>query len=142
MKIHILDVAKGKMVHSVSFPGCKSLKISGDGLVVFCIKDQTIQTWSISTGELTNTVEMDKQFYQNSFYLVGSKIWYEDENLSIEWWDLRVSGSPVKLPNISIERPHLNFEFSPLRITDVVTKNQIFQLYGKHAEVEVVQWNR
>jgi len=60
-KIHIWDINKSESLQTVDMPSdlLKGFRISGDGSKVFCLITESIQAWSIHTGELVGEVELE-----------------------------------------------------------------------------------
>ena len=58
-KIHIWDSERGeKSVDAPTIPWFLRLMMSGDGSKVFCLYDESIQAWSISTGDTVGEVRL------------------------------------------------------------------------------------
>jgi len=151
-KICIWDTEKGELLQTVDVPKLRGLRISGDGTRVFYLSRRFIKTWSIWTGEPVGEVELKVQGkgpYLDPIYMDGSKIWVQSKGPSSHGWDFGISGSPpVQLPNMSTERPHLDFvgstpwqTNSPSRIMDKTTGEVVFQLSGRYANPSKVQWD-
>jgi len=152
-KIHIWDISNGESLQTVNAPlsGLWGLRISGDGSKVFCLTKESIQVWSISTGELVGEVEFElKQILcLCPLQLDGSRICILLEDLSTQWWDFGVSGSPpIQLSNVSTIKPPLSLicdpsweAVSPYWIKDTATGKEVFQLSGRYAEPWAIQWD-
>jgi WD40 repeat protein len=156
--IKIWDTEKARLLQEVSVymgvPG--SLRISGDGSKVFLHTGKFIQAWSIETGEAVGKVEVGKNLLPGSPHVDGSRIWVFYKDKPTQGWDFGVLGSsPVPLSNISnisSEKPHLHLIHRNGReeeeeihgqawIEDMVTGKQVFQLSGRYAEPNCVQWD-
>ena len=148
-EIHIWDGQESDLkrvnIHTYE---CKGIRISGDGSKVFCLIDQSIQAWAIQTGEAVGKVELEADARVDPLYVDGSKIWVCFKDSSIQGWDFGISGSsPIPLSNTFPDRPHLNLiggtrlNTGPTMIKDVVTGKEVFQLVGKYAKPQCVQWN-
>jgi WD40 repeat protein len=155
--IHIWDTDEGKLLQKVDVGQEKSsgLKISGDGSKVFLHTGGFIQAWSIQTGEAVGKVEVGENLLPGSLHVDGSRIWASLKDKPTQGWDFGVPGSsPVPLSNISnisSEKPHLHLIHRVNRgegethgqawIEDTVTGKQVFQLSGRYAEPNGVQWD-
>ena len=148
-KIHIWDTEKGKLLQTVYAPSCTGLRISGDGSKVFCVGDGVIQSWSIWTGEGVGEVESGGGQLLDPLIADGSRIWVSFGDSSTKGWDFGISdSSPVPLSNTFPIRPYLDFIWNirwwsggPCRIRHTVTGRDIFQLAGRYAEPDDVQWD-
>jgi len=128
--------------------GANGIRISGDGSKVFCLIGKSIQAWAIQTGEAVGKVELEGFAYLDPFCVDGSKIWVCFEDSSIQGWDFGISGSsPILLSNTFSERPHLNLiggtkqGTGPVIIKNVGTGKEVFQLVGRYAKPNCVQWD-
>ena len=76
-KIHIQDVGNGELLWEVDTPqhNIEDLKISGDGLRVFGLFVSSIWAWSLQTGEVVGTVEVEDEGHLGSLIVDGSKVW-------------------------------------------------------------------
>ena len=151
--IHIWDINNGEFLQTVDAPLSRlmGLRISGDGSKVFCLTNQSIQAWSVYTGELVGEVklELKRDWYLNPLQMDHSRIWIEFNDSSTQGWDFGISGSPpTQLFDVSITRPLLDLIGGsawqadvPYRIKDTVTGNKVFQLSGRYARPTEVQWD-
>jgi WD40 repeat protein len=150
-KIHIWDTKKGELLQvvEVDLTGVRDLKISGDGSKVFLLAGRFINAWSLRTGEAVGEVELEDESYQGLFRAGGSRICLCFPNSSTQEWDFGVLGSPpVPLPSTSPERSCLGFigggdwwYQGPCQIKDTATGKVVFQLFGRHAKPNEVQWD-
>ena len=150
-KIHIWDTEKGQLLQVVetSEDRARDLRISRDGSKVFLLAGGFIKSWSLRTGEAVGQVELEDHSYLNLLRVDGSRICVRFHNSLILGWDFGISGSsPVPLPSISSERPHLEFighaswlYNSPCWIKDTATGKAVFQLSGRYASPNQVQWD-
>ena len=150
-KIHIWDTEKGELLQVVETAESmhRNIRISGDGSKVFLLAGRFIKAWSLRTGEAVGQVELENMLYLDLLRVDGSRICVHFHNSSKLGWDFGISGSsPVPLPNISSERSHLEFIggsswwcIGPYWIKDTVTRKAIFQLSGRHASPNEVQWD-
>jgi WD40 repeat protein len=150
-KIHVWDTEKGELLQAVETGERRprDLRISGDGSIVFLLVGRFIKAWSLRTGEAVGQVELEDKPYLDLLRVDGSRICVRFCNSLILGWDFGISGSsPVQLPNISSERSHLEFIGGPswwyegqCWIKDTVTGKAIFQLSGRYASPDEVQWD-
>ena len=155
--IKIWDTKKARFLQQVSVsPGTRgSLRVSGDGSQVFLHTGKFIQAWSIQTGKVLGKVEVGESLLPGSPHVDGSKIWVSFKDKPTQGWDFGVPGSsPVSLSsisNISSKKSHLQLTHRVDRrtgrllgqawIEDTVTGKQVFQLSGRYAEPNAVQWD-
>jgi WD40 repeat protein len=149
-KIHVWDTEKGELLQAVETGESRprDIRISGDGSIVFLLAGGFIKAWSLGTGEPVGQVELEDDSYLD-LHVDGSRICVHFPNSLILGWDFGISGSsPVPLPDISSERSHLEFiggvgwwYEGPCWIKDTVTGKAIFQLSGKYARPDKVQWD-
>jgi len=151
--IHIWDTNNGEFLQTVDAPLSRprDLRISGDGSKVFCLAGESLQAWSICTGELVGKVEFESD--HNPFFdplqTYGSRIWIRLKDLSTQGWDFGILGSPpIQLLDVSMTRPLLDLicdtswrTKGPCWIKDAVTGKEVFQLSGRYAEPVNVQWD-
>jgi len=149
-KINIWDGEKGEFLQVVDIPGSShsAVRISGDGSKVFCLVEKSIQAWSIWTGEFIGKVELKDYAQLDPLYVDGSKVWVCFKDSQTQGWDFGVSGSsPIQLSNTSLDAPHLNlvggtkWETGPCIVKDAVTGKEVFQLVGRYATPDEVQWD-
>ena len=150
-QIHIWDTKRGELLRVMKADsyGTRDFRISGDGSKVFLLAGRFIKAWSLRTGEAVGEVELEDESYQGLFQAGGSRICLCFPNSSIQEWDFGILGSPpVLLPSTSPERSCLRFiggagwwYKGPSQIKDTVTGKVVFQLFGRHAEPNEVQWD-
>jgi WD40 repeat protein len=150
-ELHIWDTKKGELLQVVEadHSGVRDLRISGDGSKVFLLAGRFINAWSLRTGEAAGEVELEDESYQGLFRAGGSRICLCVPNSSTQEWDFEVLGSPpVPLPSTSPERSCLGFigggdwwYKGPCQIKDTATGKVVFQLFGKYAKPNEVQWD-
>jgi len=149
-KIHIWDTGKGELLQTLDGSGYGGVRISGDGSKIFCLGNRVLQAWDMWTWKHVGKVELERdEVYLDSFHSGGSKIWVQHKDSSIQGWDFGTSGSPpVPLSKTFTDRPHLDFiggplwqAYSPSWIEDIVTGKRVFQLSGRYAEFQQVQWD-
>lgn len=159
-KVHVWDINEGKTLQTFgqSWSGVVDLKISGDGSMVFLLDYQSIQAWSISTGELMGKVIHEDQ--QLSGLIVnGSRVWlsYSDPmthdfpGSTPRGWDFGISGSPSILPpNIFPDRPCFKFvngtaqNYTGLTwVEDRVTQRRILYFPKRFSVLTAIsQWDK
>ena len=148
-KTYIWDAEKGTIQMLATPKYIKGLRISGDGSKVFTPSNNSIQAWSMQTGEALGEVEVGGWPYLDPLYVGGSGIWVCFKDSPTQGWDFGNQGlSPIPLSNKSSDRPHLDLigrfadqHFGPVRVKDTVTGKEVFQLYGKYAKPGCVQWD-
>ena len=149
-RISIWDAEKGEFLQVVdtSISRARGIRISGDGSKVFCLAEKSIQAWSIWMGEPMGRVELEDEPYFDPLYVGGSKIWVCFKNSKTQGWDFGISGSsPIQLSNTFPDKPHLNlvggtnWGTGPCIIKNGVTGKDAFQLVGRYATPEEVQWD-
>ena len=125
-----------------------NIRISGDGSKVFCMIEQSIQACAIQTGEVIGKVVLRNFPHVDPLCVDGSKIWVRCEGSSIQGWDFGISGSsPTPLPNTFPDRPHLSLDgrntwkTGPIRIKDMVTRKEVFQMVGRYAKPTDIRWD-
>lgn len=151
-KVHVWDAEKGELLQT--FGECWSrvldLRMSGDTSRVFLLDHQSIQAWSLWTGEPVGKAVFTGQ--QPDHLLVeGSRVWLSGLD-PIGWdltgsnpmgWDFRVLGSPpVPLPNTFPNMPHLSFlnetgqdQTSRSWVEDTLTGRLVLHLPERFSEV-------
>ena len=147
---HIWDVEKGELLQTLDTPTLRGLRISGDGLKIFCLDVGILQAWDMWTWKPMGKVKLEgNSCFLDSFCPGGSKIWVKFKDSSIQGWDFGTSNSsPVPLCKTLLERPHLDFIGSPPWwasgppwIKDMVTGKKVFQLSGRYEKFSEVQWD-
>jgi WD40 repeat protein len=149
--MHIWDTKRGELLQvvEVDLDGTRDLRISGDGSKVFLLAKKFIQAWSMWTGEAMAKVELVYGTYLGILCMGGSRVCLHSRNSLTQEWDFGVSGSrPVPLLNLSLKRPHLDFiggaawwYKGPMWIKDTATGKEVFQLSGRYARPDEVQWD-
>ena len=129
----------------------KGLRISGDGSKFFTLTKESIQAWSIQTGDSVGGVKLESEegFCLDPLQMDGSKIWVQLEDSSIQGWDFGLPNSPpVSLSDGSTERPLLDFigdaswlTIDPSWIKNTVTGKEVFQLSGRYVVPEAIEWD-
>ena len=129
----------------------KGLRISEDGSKVFCLSEKSIQAWSTHTEKLVGKVKLKlgQEFYLDPLRMDGSKIWIRLKDLSTKGWDFGNSNSrPIPLSDRPTERPLLDFIGGTSQQTEdlswiknTVTGKKVFQLPGRYARPESIQWD-
>jgi len=147
-QIYVWDTEKDELLQTVVTPDVCGLRISEDGSKVFCLTDESIQVWSIWTGEALGKVEFVDAWYLDPLHTDGSRIWVHFWDSSTKGWDFGTLGSPTPLSGVFPNRPHLNFIFHPegwdigtSRIEDILTGTEVFRLVGRHAEPHETCWD-
>jgi len=146
-KIHTWDLKKEELLWEVDGSGYtfQDLKISGDGLKVFCLDSLFLHAWSLQTGEVVGKVDFGDFKYSGSLTVDGSRVWIHYSQSEYQGWDFQTPGpSPIQLPpGVFTDRLHLTdtmlWDASLSRIKDVDTGKVVFQLSGRFANPSVVQ---
>ena len=144
MKIHIWDVEKGELQTVNSTWGIiYDVRISEDGTKVFGLYSETIQSWSILTGEVVGEVQHEISQRQKFLAVDGSRVWVNSPLLEPLGWDFGVSDSPILLSNTTLHLPNNTklWDIGQSRIKDTVTGKVVFQLAGRFAEPSGSQWD-
>ena len=145
-KLHIWDLEKGEPIQIVDIPGrdVEDVKISGDGSKVFCLHYESIQAWSIWTGEGVGEVKLEFSVHRRSLTVDGSRVWVHSPVLELQGWDFGTpSPSPAQFSDMP--SPHLNntklWDVNLSRIKDRVSGKVLFQLGGRFEKPGVSQWD-
>jgi len=147
-KIHIWDAEKGEFLQVVDtlIDRARGVRISGDGSKVFCLDNESIQAWSIWTGEPMGKVKLEDKAYFDPLYMDDSKIWVCFKHSQAQGWDFGISGSsPIQSINRSLDKPHLGLIWGTrwnngsCLIKDPVTGKGVFPLVGRYASPDEVQ---
>ena len=123
--------------------GSEDLKISGDGSRIFCFDTDSIQAWSVETGEIVGKVDLKYSSRDKSLTVDGSKVWVYHSDSGYEGWDFGIPGSsPVQLSNMPI-LPDTSMLWDPeqSRIKDPVTGKVVFQLSGSLAKPIITKYD-
>ena len=150
-KIHIWDTEKDELLQTLDASSPKGLRISGDRSKIISLGEKSIQAWSMWTWEFVGEVELglEGELYLDSLHTDSSRVWIHSESSSTqEGWDFGISvSSPVPF-DPSIGRPHLDFiggdlwqTKDPFWVKNTVTGKKVFQLSGKYARPNDVQWD-
>ena len=150
-KINIWESKKGEPYQTldVQLPDHLSgISISGDKSKVFVLSNNSIQAWSIWTGEAVGVVELEGEPLLDSLVVGGSRVWVYFKDSQIHGWDFGLPDStPIPLFGTSADRPHLTFigteyqHISPSRIEDTVTGREVFQLSGRYIKPLVARFD-
>ena len=150
-KIYVWDLEKGETfqtldIQSTRWP--KDFRMSEDGSKVFLLYKDSIQSWSIQTGEISGEVMLEGEPVYMSLIVDGSRVWVQIKDSHIQGWDFGLTGStPVPLSNMPPSKLHLCFigtkgqHTSPSRIENIVTSKEVFRLSGRYTNPLVVQWD-
>ena len=150
-KIHVWDAERGRL-KTVNAPCLQTngLRIIGDGSRVLQIERDSIQAWSIQTGESVGREQLKRNhgYCFDPLRMDGSKVLVQSGESSAQGWDFGVPGStPIQLSETALDRPHLDLvdaknwlETSLVKIKDVAGKD-FFQLYGRYANPSTTQWD-
>ena len=126
------------------------LRISGDGSKFFCLFEESIQAWSIHTGEPVGKVKpgVGQRFHLDPLQMDSSKIWICLKDSSTQGWDFKVPNSPVPLLDGPTERPLLDIiggawqqTVEPSLIKNTVTGKEVFQMPGRYIQPKDIEWD-
>ena len=149
--IHVWDAERGRLP-TVNAPCLvtNGLRIVGDGSRVVQVERDSIQAWSIQTGESAGKqgLERNPGYCFDPLRMDGSKVLVQFGESSAQGWDFGVPGSaPIQLSEIALDRPHLDLVdtrswswIGSVKIKDVAGK-EIFQFYGRYADPSSIQWD-
>jgi WD40 repeat protein len=153
-KIHIWDTGKGELLQTLDTldsSWCGGVRISGDGSKVFCLLDKTIQAWSMWSWEPVGEVELKLEgtLSLDPLCVDDPRVWICSKGSPAqEGWDFGTSGSSPVPFDPSTGRPQLDFiggaewqTDGPSWIKDTITGKEVFQLSGRYAEPNDVQWD-
>ena len=149
--IHIWDIEKGESIQTLDIQTTDwpyDFRISGDGSKVFLLYKESIQAWSIQTGDIVGKVTLKGEPQHDSLIVEGSRVWIFWGDFQIQGWDFGFPGlTPIPLPNTPMDRPHLCFigtrsqHTSVSRIEDIVTGKVVFQLTGRYVRPDMARWD-
>ena len=150
--IHIWDTGTEELLQALDTPKCRGLRISGDGSRIFCLSEEgSIQAWYMWTWESVGEVELGlgREPYLDSLCIDSSRVRIHSRNSSAqEGWDFGISGSSPVQFDPSTGRPHLDLVGGPYWqtsdscwIKDTITGKEVFQLSGRYAKPDDVQWD-
>jgi len=151
-KIHVWDAEKGgPLIVDGSGWITRGIRITGDGSRVLQLDRNSIQAWSIWTGEPAGKESLERN-YEHCFdplRVDGSKVLVRLGESSTQGWDFGILGStPIQFSEASSDRPCLDFidvrkwsDISPVRIEDRATGKEVFRLSGRYAKPSTTQWD-
>ena len=144
--IHIWDVEKMESLQKIGMPGhhVYIVRISRDGSKVFCLCRETIQAWSIQTGEAVGRVEVGPSQVLRPLTVDGSSIWVHSPLSESLGWDFGIPDSPPmqlsKTPFFHSDNTKW-WDVGQSRIIDAATGKVIFQLAGRFANPVDSWWD-
>jgi len=153
-KINIWDAKKGELLWTINVSGgaVKDLRVSGDGIKIFCLYEKFIQAWDIWTREAVGTVKSEWNILE-VLAMEGSKIWIKVlveagasyPTTEAQGWDFEVPGSPPvgvsdEPPDMLCLNENKQWETNMSRMKDTITGKVIFQLPERFGKVVHVQW--
>ena len=157
-KTHVWDVEKEELlwIFGQSWSGILDIRISGNGSKVYILDHQSIQAWSISTGEAVGEVEFTG-WKPCGLVVNGSRVWVSclsalthgfSDSDPMGWDFGTTSSSPVPLPNTLMPRPRFDFVDGAKRnrvgsswVEDTVTGKLVFRLPERFAILSTTsQW--
>ena len=149
-KIHIWDAGTEELLQILDTLWCWCIRISGDGSKIFSLSDKSIQAWSMWTWEPVGEAELDlgREPYLDPLCIDSSRVRIYSRNSSAqEGWDFGISGSSPVPFDPSTGKPHLDitsvlwWTTGPAWIKDIITGKTVFQLSGRYAKPNDVQWD-
>ena len=153
-EIHIWDVNNNELLQTIDLPPItlQGLRISGDMSKIFSLTEESIQAWSIHTGELVSEVKLgfELRCYLDPLQIDSSRIWIRLKDSSTKGWDFGISGSPpIQLFDMSARRPLLEFiGGTSWQTTDPLcwinhrsTGKEVFQLSGRYVKPCSIWWD-
>ena len=146
-EINIWDVEKERLLFEVNGPDhIEDLKISGDGSRVFLLDHELLNAWSIQTGEVVSTAQINfVQHSSGTLTVDGLKVWVHNSSTDDEVWDFGIpDSSPVKLPNIPLTRLHptgiVLWDSSLSGIKEEATGKVVFRLSKRYGRPVHIHW--
>ena len=148
-KIHILDAETNEILRTVDTPEREAMdiRISGDGLNVFCLSQGFIRAWSIATGVGVGEVGLNGRPLPESLVVDGSRAWLRFDDSTTRGWDFGTPGSPPVPLSDKPPRYRLDFingtrrDTYPCRIEDVSTGKEVFRFSGRYAWPTKTVWD-
>ena len=144
-KIHVLDIEKQELLE-VDGPEDTfyQLRISGDGIRIFCMGFSHLQSYSTLTGKKLQRVKFEGIPWDMTWIMDGSRVWLYTYHGGSQGWDFGTSGSqPIELSDPPIQ-PHPNgaMLWDPIqnRVKDVATGRVICEPPKRYGEPSHVQW--
>jgi len=144
-KIQIWDVGKGELQITVEIDGViDDVRISRDGSRIFCLCKNSLQVWSILTGEKISSIGMRYSFIKQSLIVDGSRVWVYSPAEKLQGWDFENPDSPPV--QLTITPPfHLNgtrpWGVDVSRIKNTTTGKVVFCLGGRFTRPADLQWD-
>jgi len=117
-----------------------NLRISGDGSNVFFLCQESIQAWSIQTGDVSN-VELEVCMFVRSLTVDSSRVWVHSPESEPQGWDFGAPGSQLSNPPLLLSNNSKLWNKHQSRIHDTVTGRAVFQLAGRLAKPIKSQWD-
>ena len=145
-KIHIHGTSEEELILA-PWGGIESLKIGGDGTIIFCLGSRYLQAWSTMTGDALGEVEIKFNDRMGSLFIDGLRIWACYPQPECQGWDFGTPGLlPIQLPNLSPSKfyPNANgtllWNWVQSKVQHVVTGRVFFQLPKSRKPIDA-QWN-
>ena len=141
-QIHIWETQRGKLLQTLDMAQPNCLRISGDGSKIIGLFGETIRAWSMWTWELVCEIKsgLGGDLYLDPLCTYSPRVWIHSKGSSAqEGWDFGTSGSSPAPFDPSTGRPDLAFVHGMIK--GAVTRKRVFQLSGKYANHNDVQWD-
>ena len=144
-KIHIWDMEKEE-VQTVDAPwgDIEDVRISRDGFRVFFLRWESVQAWSIPTGEAMGEVELEYSLPHRSLTVDGSRVWDHSPIEQLQGWDFGIpDSSPLLLSNTPPPHPNNNTHWDNdlPGIKNTATGKVVFQLGGRFVKPVYPEWD-
>ena len=153
-KIYIWDTKEEKLPKKVdarSNFSTTTLRMSGDGSIVFLLDREHIQALSTQTGEIVGQVRLGGKLSSNPLTVDGLRVWISFKDLPTQGWDFGSTGpTSIGLHNTPLVNSCLDIIHSTTegttthssRVRDTVTGKEIFQLPGRYEGFTNIQCDR
>ena len=144
--LHVWDYGSGELLWEKSgmMLLCRDLRLSEDGSKVFWLDYDSIQAWSVQTGEGVGRVALQNPGPGVFLTVDGSRVWVHSPEPEYQGWDFGTPDSdPVWLTNVPPAKLYLSgtkvWDNSLSKIKDTATGKIVFQLSGRFANPAHVQ---
>ena len=142
-KVHMWDAENGELLWEVDVPWSSlgNLRISGDGSRVFGLEAPFIYVWSLQTGEVVGTMQINYHGSVGSLIVDGSRVWAHWPESNYKGWEFGIQGStPMKLHKK--HKPSLkSWDLKQAMIKNPATGKVVFQLSGEFTNPVCAQYD-
>ena len=142
-KVYLWDAEEGKLLWKVVVcEFVKDIKISQDGSRIFCLYEESLQSLSAETGEVTDQVEVLSGHYLT---VDGLVVWVHHFKSGYQGWNFGISdSSPVQLLDV-FPCHYLNgtLQWDPFLcgVKNEATGKVVFWVPEKYGSIFDIQWN-